>query len=262
MADPKMTIAAGCFGADGYGRDFPENYPYHLLEGITLKTATVQPMDGNPEPTVWHGPSFSLNAVGLANPGLNHVLEQVLPWWQNRGCRIGVSIRGSAPNEWRLMAVRAEIAGADYLELNLSCPNLPGYDASPRSLFYGLADVMDSVTLPVHAKVAGDERFALDLLNHAEPDRLVIGNTMAVGSVHALLGGGVEVCGMSGPPLLPVHIAALRAVRRSYASVHLAACGGIGSAEDVSAYQRAGADSFQMGTAVLHDPFRPVSWNA
>ena len=262
MTDAKITIAAGCFGSDGYGLGFPEDYPFHLLAGVTLKTATVKPMDGHAEPTVWHGPNYSLNSVGLANPGLHAVLERVLPSYSRRGCPVGVSILGTAPNEWRLMAMQAERAGADYVELNLSCPNLPGDPSSSRSLIFGLCDVMDAVTLPVYAKVGGDGRFALDLLNHAQPNRLVVGNTMAVGALPGLLGMDSGVCGMSGPPLLPIHLAVMRMVRRTGLDVHLSACGGIGSAVDIEAYRGAGANSFQMGTAVLRDPFLPVSINA
>ena len=259
MPQQKFTIASGCFGSDGYGADFPRSYPFHLLEGVTLKTATPHLVTGADPSPVFHGDHYTLNAVRLRNPGLDVVLGRHLPYWQRLGCRVGVSIRADHPWEWRDMAEAAQDAGADYVELNLACPNAPPPHHSTLALVHAVADVASAVDLPVYAKVGADLRFITTLLDQEQPDRLVLGNSMPAWATPEQLPPAGGACGLSGPPLLPLHIGTIHSLRnRGFDAVHVAACGGIASLADAASCRQAGADSCQMGTAALRDPHLPV----
>lgn len=254
----KLTIAAGCFGSDGFGKGFPDDYPFEELAGITLKTTTLFPRSGFPEPVLWHGPHYSLNAVGLSNPGIDRVCSTALTEWRYRGCPVGVSVWADQPNDWRTLAIEAEDSAADYVELNLSCPNVSGGVLSGRALLFAVCDVIDAVSIPVYVKVKADHRLVLDLLANCSPDRVIIGNSMEVAALPGLLSTDSSTCSMSGPPLLPLHVRTIDLVKQTRPDAHITACGGISGRADMDRYAKAGAESFQIGTAALKDPYKAI----
>ena len=257
------SIAAGCFGSDGYGADFPAELTLDRFAAVTLKTAPRRPRPGNPGPVVHHGPDYTVNAVGLRNPGLDCVLQQILPRWQNRGCPVGVSVWAETAAEYRELARQAARAGADYVELNLSCVNAATPAITPAQAAQAAAACRP---VPVYAKIglsqpalpvpAADIARARAMAQVPELAGVIIGNSAPAptnGLIAAAQGG------LSGPRLRPCQLAWLKAVS-AQAQTPLIASGGVTDAATAASYRQAGAQGCQVGSAMLRDPV--AAWQA
>jgi dihydroorotate dehydrogenase (NAD+) catalytic subunit len=205
-----------------------------------------------------------LNAVGLANPGVEHVAEHELPWLGQRlrRARILVNVAGATVADYVRVIDRLTPSDAiTAFEINASCPNTNagGLEfgsepaglaelvracrrASTRPLTVKLSPVLPDI--PAMARVARDEG--------AEAVSLV--NTMP-GLLDKRLGHGSG--GLSGPALLPIGVLATRRVRERV-DMPVIGVGGVRSTADAREYLAAGASLVAIGTAALADPRLPV----
>ena len=149
----KHGTAADCFGSDGYGKDFSIGLTLQRFAAVTLKTTTLHPREGNPGRTLHHRTDFTLNAVGLRNPGIDQILSAILPAWQNHGCPVGLSIWGQTPTEYGILATQTA-AGVDYIELNLSFVNAD----TPTLQAVDVANIAGNCSVPVYAKIGLSQR--------------------------------------------------------------------------------------------------------
>ena len=251
-----IAIAAGCFGTDGLGSCFPAVLPLRQLSTVTLKTTTLQPRPGNAGKVRYAGNGYYLNAIGLRNPGIRATLDIHLPRWQGKGCPIGISLWGQAPEEYDQLAQLAAAAGVEYIELNLSCVNADTPSLTPTDI----ANIAGRCQRPVYATVgrrttepvpAPDETdAAIAVARIPQLAGIIIGNTVSV-PTNGLL--DTPIAGLSGDRLRPINLALLKAVK-PHAAVPLIGCGGISHAAHIAEYRAAGATGFQVGTAMLDDP--------
>src|SRR5438034_4369198 len=209
-----------------------------------------------------------LNAVGLANPGVERVAAHELPWLSQRlqrggpgGARIIVNVAGATVADYALVIERlTPIQAITAFEINASCPNTkagglefgaePGCLAelvgacrrvSTRPLTVKLSPVLPDI--PAMARVARD----------AGADAVTLVNTMP-GLLDRRLGNGSG--GLSGPALLPIGVLATRRVREQ-AGVPVIGVGGVRTTADAREYLAAGAALVAIGTAALADPRVP-----
>lgn len=267
-----IVLAAG---TAAYGRELAEVVDLRALGGLVTKAVSPQPRPGAPAPRVAEFTGGMLNAVGLANPGVEAVRREHLPWLAHAlpEVRKIANIVGFAVEEFGAVvealdaAVGAESAGAlDGYELNVSCPNVKAGGMEFGADATALADVVRrarAVTRrplfvklsPALPDIARSAAVAVD----AGADALTLVNTMPglvidVGRRRASLGFGTG--GVSGTALLPVGVLATWKVRRAV-TVPLLGIGGVGSAEDALQYIIAGASLVGIGTAMLRDPRAP-----
>ena len=102
MADLSVKIAGVPFknplitasGAFGYGKEYEQLYPLSILGGISTKGTTLEPRFGNPAPRVAETPAGMLNSVGLENPGLDHFIQEGLPYLLQKDVTIVANIAG------------------------------------------------------------------------------------------------------------------------------------------------------------------------
>lgn len=261
-----LLLAAG---TAGFGRELEGVMDLEQLGGLVTKAVSRDPRHGNPSPRVAEFPGGMLNAIGLANPGLDHVLADELPWLAGRltRARVIVNVVGFTEDEYVQVVQGLErAAGITALELNLSCPN-----TSRGGIEFG-ADC-PSVTRIVERCRAVTARPLIVKLSPALPD--IAGMAMVardagadgVSLVNTLpgllyddagtprLGNGHG--GVSGPSLLPVGVLATRRVREKAPDLPIIGVGGVRSAADVRQYLRAGASLVAIGTAALADPRLP-----
>lgn len=257
-------------GTAGFGRELDGVMQLDRLGGVVTKAVSRAPRKGNPPPRVAEFAAGMLNSVGLANPGLDEVRRDQLPWLARRlsSARILVNVVGFTMEEYaEVVAGLDDVTGIAAYELNLSCPNTSaggiefGADANCVKKIVTLCRVRTRRPLfaklsPVLPDIAGMAVVARD----AGADGITVVNTVP-GLLHhgagpARLGNGQG--GVSGPALLPIGVlAAARVVERTGGSTPVIGVGGIRSAADVREYLRVGASLVAIGTAALADPRLP-----
>ena len=261
--NPVLLAAGTC----GFGMELAEVLDLEALGGFVTKSVTVEPRDGNPAPRVTEFAAGMLNSVGLANPGLEGVRREKLPWIAKnvQKARVFVSVAGHTAEEFYAL-----IEGFDSedgfvgFEVNLSCPNDakrggPPFALDPDAVAEILSGCRALTERPILAKLApNDPALSLTVRRAAEAgvDGLTLVNTLPGLLLHSDSGKpelGAGQGGMSGPALRP---AGLRAVReaRGATDLPLVGVGGVLSPDDAVAYARAGAQLIQMGTATFAEP--------
>src|SRR5256714_1228132 len=116
-----VLVASGTFG---YGFDAPQ-VDRTVLGAIVTKGTTLRPREGNVPNRIAETPSGMLNAIGLQNPGVDHVARVYAPVWTSWNVPVIVNVAGDAIEEYVAVAQRLEgVPGIAALELNISCPNV------------------------------------------------------------------------------------------------------------------------------------------
>jgi dihydroorotate dehydrogenase (NAD+) catalytic subunit len=237
------------------------------------KTVTLEPRAGNRPPRVTETPSGMINAIGLANPGIDTFLDQ-LPRLAGLTVPVIVSVGGSRPEDYltvierterRLEASSAAPAVAGY-ELNVSCPNVAqgglaiGADADAtgrltaaarrltgRTLIVKLTPNVTDVVAPARAAAEG----GADALALVNTFKAMVLNPQ---TLRPLLGN--RTGGLCGPAIRPI---ALRMVAEVAAAVDLpiVGMGGVTSGQDALDFIACGATAVAIGAAVFADPQAP-----
>src|SRR5256885_14622505 len=116
-----VIVASGTFG---YGFDAPQ-VDRSALGAIVTKGTTLRPRDGNAPNRIAETASGMLNAIGLQNPGVEHVARVYAPVWTSWNLPVIVNVAGDAIDEYVAVARRLDgVQGIAGLELNISCPNV------------------------------------------------------------------------------------------------------------------------------------------
>ncbi len=253
-------------GTCGFGRELAEVVDLDRLGGLVTKSVTREPRVGNPSPRVSEGRGAMVNSVGLANPGVERVKAEKLPWLASRlrRAQVFVSVAGHAVSEYCEIVEHLEPeAGFLGFELNLSCPNIALGDVpfalDPAMLAAVVSRVRGVTARPLLVKLAPnapDIGAAAEAAVAAGGDGVTLVNTMP-GMVidtetrRPRLGAGGG--GLSGPALLSIGVHAVWRARLRV-SAPLVGVGGVRGHRDCVQYLLAGASLVQVGTATLADP--------
>ena len=255
-------------GTAGFGRELNGVINLEALGGLVTKAVSRDPRPGNKSPRVAEFAGGMINAIGLANPGLDHVLADELPWLARlRHARVIVNVVGFTEDEYVQVVQGLERAeGITALELNLSCPNTARggieFGADPASVTRIVQRCRAVTARPLLAKLSPalpDIAGMAIVAREAGADGVSLVNTLP-GLIYdeagvPRLGNGNG--GVSGPSLLPIGVLATRRVQEQAPGFPVIGVGGIRSAEDVRQYLNAGAALVAIGTAALADPHLP-----
>jgi dihydroorotate dehydrogenase (NAD+) catalytic subunit len=261
-----LLLAAG---TAGFGRELDGVLDLDRLGGVITKAVSLEPRSGNPPPRVGEFAGGMLNSVGLANPGVELVRKEHLPWLAERltRARFLVNVVGFTTEEYGEVVGRLEgLPGITAFELNLSCPNTSAggieFGADAASVRRIIAACRARTRLPLVAKlspVLPDIGAAALVARDAGADAI-----SAVNTIPGLLFGsngqarvGQGYGGVSGPSLLPIGVLAVSRILERTGGMPVIGSGGIRSAADVHQYLKAGASLVAMGTAALADPHLP-----
>jgi dihydroorotate dehydrogenase (NAD+) catalytic subunit len=267
-----IVLAAG---TAAYGRELAGIVDLRALGGLVTKAVSPLPRAGAPAPRVAEFHGGMINAVGLANPGVDAVCREHLPWLATElpAVRKIANVVGFAVEEFAAVverlehAVSHESAGAlDAYELNVSCPNVKAggmeFGADPVALSDLVRRARSATRRPLFVKlsptlpdIARTAAIAVD----AGADALTLVNTipgLVIDVRHRRPALGFGTGGVSGAALLPVGVLATWKVRRAV-QVPLMGIGGVASADDALQYLVAGASLVGIGTAMLRDPRTP-----
>lgn len=258
-------------GTAGFGAELEDVMDLSAIGGLCTKAVSVTPRKGNPALRVSEFAGGMINAVGLANPGLDVARQHDVPYMgrAHPGTRVLVNVVGSLLEEFaEVVAGLDGVDGIDAFELNVSCPNVKKggleFGADPAALTALISGARAQTKRPLFVKlsptlgaaIADTARAAVD----AGADAITLVNTMP-GMVIDVeqrkpklsFGSG----GVSGPALLPVGVLATWRVRQAV-RVPLVGLGGISTGEDAMQYILAGASLVGVGTASLRDPRAPA----
>jgi dihydroorotate dehydrogenase (NAD+) catalytic subunit len=257
-------------GTAGYGRELDGVLDLDAIGGIVTKAVSMEPRAGAAAPRVAEFPSGMLNAVGLANPGVEAVRSEHLPWLAARvkETRVLVNVIGSRVEQFAEVVARLDdVRGIDGFELNVSCPNVRAggteFGADPEALRDLVTRARASTTRPLFVKLAPtltDIAKTAEVALEAGANGLTLVNTFPgllvdVESRRPELGFGSG--GVSGGALLPIGLLATWKVYRA-TGAPIIGVGGISNATDAIQYLMAGATAFAIGTAAMRDPRLPA----
>jgi len=250
-------------GTAAFGREVDGVIDLDALGGIITKAVTPERRQGHPAPRVAEFGGGMLNAVGLANPGLEEVARRELPWLATRlkRARVLVNVAGAVVDDYvRVVERLTPIPTIAAFEINASCPNTSAGGLEFGADAHGLAELVRRcravTTRPLVIKlspVLPDIPAMAQVAQHEGADAVSLVNTIP-GMLRARLGNGAG--GVSGPALLAVGVLATRRVAERL-RVPVIGVGGIRTAEDARAYLDAGASLVAIGTAALADPRVP-----
>ncbi len=268
LATPVLMASGTC----GYGEEYADVVDYRLLGGLITKSVTREPRAGNPPPRIAEVEAGILNAIGLANVGLERFVAEKLPFIEQMPTRVFVNVAGHSIDDYVTVARRLDqyecIAG---IELNVSCPNVAdgltfGTDAGLLEqlvravkgelrrgvLIVKLSPNVTDITATAHAAIAGGAD-CLSLTN------TFIGMEIDIDARRPVLANVTG--GLSGPAIRPLALYQVHRVYREVAGpagVPIIGMGGITSARDALAFMLAGATAVAVGTALFIDPAAPL----
>ncbi len=250
-------------GTAGFGREVAGVMHLDALGGIVTKAVTPEPRRGHAAPRVAEFAGGMLNAVGLANPGLDAVREHELPWLAShlRRARVLVNVAGASVEDYaRVILALTDLAVITAFEINASCPNTSAggleFGATAEGVRALVRRCRAAATRPITVKLspALPDIAAMAQVAHEEgADAVTLVNTLP-GMLDGRLGNGSG--GVSGPALLPIGVLATRKVRAAVA-LPVIGVGGVRSVRDAREYLAAGASLVGVGTAALADPRIP-----
>ncbi len=263
LKNPVM-VASGTFGA---GREANSFIDVSKLGGIIVKSMTLHPWKGKPTPRMCETPSGMLNAIGIQNKGVDHFLQEDLPWLIKKNATVIASIAGNTVEEFVRVADKLRTGGRGLaaVEINISCPNLEDrnnmFAHSPKATAEVVGSVKEAlkrtmVFPKLSPNVTSLPEIAEAALN-AGADGLSLINTvfgMQIDTETRLPKLAGTIGGLSGPAVHPIAVRAVHEVHRAFPDVPLIGQGGISSAEDALQVILAGASAVAVGTANFVDP--------
>jgi dihydroorotate dehydrogenase (NAD+) catalytic subunit len=251
------TILAS--GILGYSEQSFERVVRGGAGAVVTKSVGVEARSGYPNPTVVQAQAGLINAMGLPNPGIDVYLEEIKFAKTVLHVPVIVSVFGYTADEYAAVALKAASAGADAVELNVSCPHVKQTGAeigqNPKLLFEVVSKVRATVKVPLIVKLSPNVADIADLAEvavKAGANALTAVNTVKAMAIDAdtmrpilsnIRGG------LSGPAIKPV---ALRCVYDIYEKVKvpIIGCGGVMDWSDAVEFFLAGASAVQIGSAV------------
>lgn len=227
---------------------------------VVTKSIGVEPRVGYPNPTVVQAESGLINAMGLPNPGIDEYKGEIEYAKTILRIPLIVSVFGYTEDEYASVAEKAVKAGADAVELNVSCPHVQ-YTGSeigqnPRLLSQVVEKVKATINKPVIVKLTpnvADITVSAKAAVEAGADALTAVNTLKAMAIdtettHPILSNIKG--GLSGAAIKPVALRCVFDIREELPDVPIIGCGGISGWRDAVEFLLAGASAVQVGTAI------------
>lgn len=261
--DNPVVPASGTFG---FGKEFKDYYDINILGSFSFKGTTRDARFGNPTPRIAECTSGMINAVGLQNPGVHHVIEHELPEMKKYFHKpVIANVSGFSVDDYaytcQLLDKQEQVG---ILEVNVSCPNVHGggmsFGTSPECAAQVTRAVKDVTTKPVYIKLSPNVTDIVAIAKACEEagaDGICLINTLLgmridIKSRKSVIAN--KMGGFSGDAVFPVAVRMVYQVAKA-CNIPVMGCGGVSSAQDVIEMMMAGATAVQVGAANLVDPY-------
>lgn len=260
-----LVLLSGCVG---FGEEYTRVAGFSNREAgaVCLKGTTLAPRLGNPPHRIYETPAGMLNAIGLQNPGVDYVVDSILPTLDFSETRFIANVSGSTVEEYAAVTRRFDDSPIDAMEINISCPNVKeggvtfGNDPEMSARVVEACRAVTGKPLitklsPNQTDIAANARLCLE----AGSDAFAVINTLMgmaidIESRSPIIGNNQG--GLSGPAIKPI---ALLKVHQVYEvcrphAVPIIGQGGVACAEDAIEFLIAGASAVGVGTALFYNP--------
>ncbi|CAM4245489.1 dihydroorotate dehydrogenase [Weissella hellenica] len=246
-------------GSFYYGLDHIDDFDLNELGALVLKTTTMHPRKGNPQPWIIQTKAGVLNSVGLANPGIAAVKADYLPKLAEKLPNLPqmLSISGETIAEFtELATIIDQIPSISAIELNLSCPNVDeggrAFGVSTTGITAAVSAVRAVTTKAVYAKLSPNVTDIKPLAIAAQKagaDGLTMVNTL-VGMSLDLMARSVRLYrgkgGLSGEAIHPLAVEFIWEAA-SVVDIPIIGVGGVTTIDDALELMLAGASAVQVG---------------
>jgi dihydroorotate dehydrogenase (NAD+) catalytic subunit len=260
-----IVLLSGCVG---FGEEYTRVAGFSNTDcgAVVLKGTTLQPRLGNPPHRVCETPSGMINAIGLQNPGVDHVVRRILPDLDFGETRFIANVSGSTIEEYVEVTRRFDDSPIDAMEINISCPNVKEggvqFGNYPEMSARVVAACRAVTKKPLITKLSPNQT---DIKENAR--RCIEAGSDALSVINTIMGMAIDVKsrrpvigniqgGLSGPAIKPI---ALLKVHQVYEvakphGIPIIGQGGITTPTDALEFLIAGASAIGIGTALFYDP--------
>ena len=260
-----LVLLSGCVG---FGDEYTRVDGFSLKEvgAVCLKGTTLEARTGNPPHRVAETHDGMLNAIGLQNPGINALVDDIVPSLDFSKTRYIANIAGACVEEYAELARRLNDTVIDAIEINISCPNVReggtefGNDPIISAQIVSACRKETSKPLitklsPNQTNIAENARCCLDAGSDAfSVINTVSGMTIDIDSRIPVLGNNHG--GLSGPAIKPIALLKVFEVYQvcRHHRIPIIGQGGIVDGQDAIEFMLAGATAVGIGTALFYDP--------
>jgi len=271
--DSPIVLLSGCVG---FGEEYTrvEGFSNRDVGAIVLKGTTDEPRLGNPPHRVCETPMGMLNAIGLQNPGVDKVVDEILPGLDFDETRFIANVCGSTIEDYAAVTKRFDDSPIDAIEINISCPNIKEggvqFGNVPEMSARVVAACREQTDKPIITKLSPNQT---DIQENA---RLCIeAGTDSFAVINTVMGMAIDIerrkpvignvrGGLSGPAIKPI---ALLKTQQVYEvarphDIPIIGQGGITTPNDAIEFLIAGATAVGVGTALFYDPLLCPKINA
>jgi len=260
-----LVLLSGCVG---FGEEYTRvaGFSNRDVGAVCLKGTTLEPRLGNPPHRVYETPAGMLNAIGLQNPGSQHVVNEILPKLDFTETRFIANLSGSTVEEYVEVARIFDDSAIDAVEINISCPNVKkggmAFGNDPDMSAKVVESVRKVTSKPLITKLSPNQT---DIAENAR--RCLEAGSDGFAVINTLMGMAIDIekrtpiignnqGGLSGPAIKPI---ALLKVHQVYQvckdhNIPIIGQGGIMTADDAIEFLIAGATGIGVGTALFYDP--------
>lgn len=261
--DNPVVPASGTFG---FGKEFKDFYDINILGSFSFKGTTKDARFGNPTPRIAECKNGMINAVGLQNPGVHHVIEHELPEMKEYfDKKVIANVSGFSVDDYAYTCSLLDKEDqVGILEVNISCPNVHGggmsFGTQPKCAAEVTRAVKEVTSKPVVIKLSPNVTDIVAIAKACEEagaDGICLINTMLGMRIDTKRRVPVianKMGGFSGDAIFPVAVRMVYQVSKA-CSIPVMGCGGVSAASDVIEMMMAGATAVQVGAANLVNPY-------
>jgi dihydroorotate dehydrogenase (NAD+) catalytic subunit len=251
-------------GTVGYGNEMSEFIDLNKIGGIVTKSLSLKLRKGNPPQRIVETPSGMLNAIGLANVGVEEFIRGKIPFLEKFDVPLICNIAASTIEEYiECTRILTNEKAIDGFEINVSCPNVKEGGLQFGNDVSSVGKITEKVkavsTKPVIIKLSPNVSYISDF---AEVVRKEGGD--AVSAVNTFVGTAFDIItrkpkinnvtgGLSGPAIKPLALAKVLEIKQKI-DIPIIGIGGIMNWKDVIEFMIAGASAIQLGTVNFIDP--------
>lgn len=260
-----IVLLSGCVG---FGEEYTrvEGFSNADVGAVVLKGTTREPRLGNPPHRICETPMGMLNAIGLQNPGVDKVVDEILPGLDFNETRFFANVCGSTIEDYAAVTRRFDDSPIDAIEINISCPNIKEggvqFGNVPEMSARVVAACRAETRKPIVTKLSPNQTDIEEnarLCIEAGTDGFAVINTvmgMAIDSESRRPVIGNVQGGLSGPAIKPIALLKVHQVHgvAKKHDVPIIGQGGITTARDALEFMIAGAAAVGIGTALFYDP--------